>query len=156
MALTILSPATVPAQNAAATESSQASSKLRKSAQEFEAILLQSWLEKMNQSFVGSSESQDAAHDTVSSLGTQAIASALAARGGIGIARMLLGQLQPSRREVQVENSGDIAPSDSGFAPAAAFPAQSTAGPRWRTSGQTAGDSARRASSTIVRIARRG
>ncbi len=49
----------------------------------------------MNQSFVGSSESQDAAHDTVSSLGTQAIASALAARGGIGIANMLLRQLQP-------------------------------------------------------------
>jgi Rod binding domain-containing protein len=71
-----------------------ASSKLVKSAREFEAILLQSWLEKMNQSFVGSSESQDAAHDTVSSLGTQAIATALAARGGVGIARMLLRQLQ--------------------------------------------------------------
>ena len=62
-----------------------ASSKLVKSAREFEAILVQSWLEKMNQSFVGSSESQDAAHDTVSSLGTQAIATALAARGGVGI-----------------------------------------------------------------------
>lgn len=68
--------------------------KLAKAAQEFEAILLTSWLEKMNQSFVGSQESRDPAHDTVSSLGTQAIASALAARGGIGIAGMLLRQLQ--------------------------------------------------------------
>ncbi len=70
--------------------------KLAKAAQEFEAILLTSWLEKMNESFVGSQESQDPAHDTVSSLGTQAIASALAARGGIGIASMLLRQLQPA------------------------------------------------------------
>jgi flagellar protein FlgJ len=83
------------AAEASAPAASQPSSKLKKSAQEFEAILLQRWLEKMNQSFVGSSESQDAAHDTVSSLGTQAIAMALAARGGIGIANMLLRQLQP-------------------------------------------------------------
>jgi Rod binding domain-containing protein len=71
--------------------------KLAKAAQEFESILLASWLEKMNQGFVGSEESQDAAHDTVSSLGTQAIASALAARGGIGLAGMLLRQLQPAQ-----------------------------------------------------------
>jgi Rod binding domain-containing protein len=112
MALTVLPAVNLPAENGAAA---QPASKLRKSAQEFEAILLQSWLEKMNQSFVGSSESQDAAHDTVSSLGTQAIASALAARGGIGIARMLLRQLQPSRREVQAQDSGELAPSDSGL-----------------------------------------
>ncbi len=76
-----------------------APSKLTKAAQEFEAILLTSWLEKMNQSFVGSEESQDPAHDTVSSLGTQAIASALSARGGIGIAGMLLRQLQRAQPE---------------------------------------------------------
>lgn len=81
--------------NAAASTKEQSSSKLKKSAQEFESILLQSWLEKINQSFVGSSENQDAAHDTISSLGTQAIATALAARGGIGIAAMLLRRLQP-------------------------------------------------------------
>jgi len=73
-----------------------ASPKLAKSAREFEAILLQSWMEKMNQSFVGLEDSQDAAHDTISSLGTQAIAGALAARGGIGIANMILRQIQPS------------------------------------------------------------
>ena len=76
-----------------------APSKLAKSAREFEAILLQSWLEKMNQSFVGTEESQDPAHDTVSSLGTQAIATALSARGGIGIADMLLRQLQRAQPE---------------------------------------------------------
>jgi len=68
---------------------------LAKSAREFEAILLQSWLEKMNQSFAGLEQNQDPAHDTLSSLGTQAIAGALAARGGIGIANMILRHLQP-------------------------------------------------------------
>src|SRR5271165_7442043 len=70
------------------------SQKLVKSAHEFEAILLQSWLEKMNHSFAGLEDSQDPAHYTLSSLGTQAIAQALAARGGIGIANMILQHLQ--------------------------------------------------------------
>lgn len=83
-------PSALPANDKAATSSQ----KLAKSARQFEAILLQSWLEKMNHSFAGLEESQDAAHDTLSSLGTQAIAGALAARGGIGIAGMILQHLQ--------------------------------------------------------------
>ena len=116
MAVSVL-PSVTPAENggAAVAPATHASSKLKKSAQEFEAILLQSWLEKMNQSFVGASESQDAAHDTVSSLGTQAIAGALAARGGIGIANMLQRQLQPKREvQVQVQDRRDLGPPDSG------------------------------------------
>lgn len=83
------------------------SAKLLKSAREFEAILLQSWLEKINQSFVGSSESQDPAHDTVSSLGTQAIATALAARGGIGIAHMLLTRLGAVKTSEQTDSEAE-------------------------------------------------
>src|SRR5271165_1955931 len=109
MTLLITPSIKAPAENpAAASRASQPSSKLKKAALEFESILLQSWLEKMNQTFVGASESQDAAHDTVSSLGTQAIASALAVRGGIGIARMLLRQLESADRygrNPQPENS---------------------------------------------------
>ncbi len=82
------------------------SPKLVKAAHEFEAILLQSWLEKMNQSFVGESGSQDPAHDTVSSLGTEAIAQALAARGGIGIAKMILRQL--SRQAPATEGAQEV------------------------------------------------
>lgn len=70
------------------------SPKLVKAARDFEALLLQDWLEKMNQSFVGESASQDPGHDTLSSLGSQAIATALAARGGIGIANTIVHQLQ--------------------------------------------------------------
>lgn len=84
---------------------SAASPKLAKAAREFEAILLQSWLEKMNQSFVGSEDSQDPGHDTLSSLGTQAIAGALAARGGIGIAHMILRQLQPASSPQEADAS---------------------------------------------------
>lgn len=75
------------------------SPKLLKSAHEFEAILLQSWLEKMNHNSLGSEENLDPAHDTVSSLGTQAIATALAARGGVGIAAMLVRQIQTGQAE---------------------------------------------------------
>ena len=85
-------------------------SKLDKAAQEFEAILIQSWLEKMNVNFLGSPDGQDPAHDTVSSLGTQAIATALSARGGIGIARMLVRQVQArehtSHRDVRSQQPG--------------------------------------------------
>ncbi len=70
--------------------------RLVKAACEFEALLLQNLLEKMKQSFVGQEDSQDAAHDTINNLGTQAVAGALVARGGIGIARMLLHQLEPA------------------------------------------------------------
>lgn len=97
--------------------SSADSQKLVKSAREFEAILLQGWLEKMNQSFLGLEKSQDAAHDTISSLGTQAIAKAWAARGGIGIASMIVKQLQPKEtadgsgaRRLRAEATSQLAP----------------------------------------------
>jgi len=69
------------------------SPKLVKAAQEFEAILLSSWLEKLQSSFAGPDDGSDPAHDTLASMGTQAIASALAARGGIGVAKLLLQHL---------------------------------------------------------------
>ncbi len=66
------------------------SPKLVKAAQDFESILLGSWLEKLEASFSGPNDGADPAHDTLASMGTQAIASALAARGGIGIGKLLL------------------------------------------------------------------
>ena len=103
----------IPGQNplpSADRSAAAPSPKLVKAAHEFESILLQSWMEKMNKSFLGTEESQDPAHDTVSSLGTQAIASALSARGGIGIASMILRQLQ-SRAQPSLE--GGQAPPDA-------------------------------------------
>jgi Rod binding domain-containing protein len=72
--------------------------KLVKAARQFESILLQSWLEKMNK-INGNDRREDAAHDTISSLGAEAAASALAQRGGIGIARMILGHFRPHSKD---------------------------------------------------------
>jgi Rod binding domain-containing protein len=78
-----------------------ASPKLVKAAREFEAILLQNWLEKMNKSMASDSDSQDAAHDTITSMGAQAVATALSARGGIGLAGMLLQHLESGGRRTE-------------------------------------------------------
>jgi len=66
--------------------------KLTKVAQEFEGILLSSWLEEVQKGSLDSSEaSLGAGSETLRSLGTQAVAQALAQRGGVGIARMIVG-----------------------------------------------------------------
>ena len=77
------------------------SPKLVKAAQEFEAILLSQWLEKMQKTFSSTDQAKDPAHDTLASMGTQAVATALASRGGIGIGSMLLRQLKSSPAEQQ-------------------------------------------------------
>ena len=65
--------------------------KLTKAAQEFEGILLSSWLEEVQKSSLDPSHaSQDAGSETLRSLGTQAVAQAWAQRGGLGIARMIV------------------------------------------------------------------
>jgi Rod binding domain-containing protein len=65
--------------------------KLKKAAQEFEGVLLSTWLEEMQKSSLGSSRAgQEAGGETLRSLGTQAVAQALAQRGGLGIARMIV------------------------------------------------------------------
>jgi len=65
--------------------------KLTKAAQEFEGVLLSSWLQEMLKSSLDPSDAaQDAGSGTLRSLGTQAVAQALAQRGGLGIARMIV------------------------------------------------------------------
>jgi len=65
--------------------------KLTKVAQEFEGILLSSWLEEVQKGSLDPSQaSLGAGSETLRSLGTQAVAQALAQRGGVGIARMIV------------------------------------------------------------------
>jgi len=65
--------------------------KLTKAAQEFEGVLLTTLLEEFQKSSLDASDaSQGAGSETLRSLGTQAVAQALAARGGLGIARMIV------------------------------------------------------------------
>jgi Rod binding domain-containing protein len=78
----------------AQAEQTQAGSriqKLTKAAQEFEGVLLTALLEEFQKSSLDPSDaSQGAGSETLRSLGTQAVAQALAARGGLGIARMIV------------------------------------------------------------------
>ena len=90
-----------------ATAASVQPARLANAAQEFEGILLSTWLEKLQESFAGQDDGSDPAHGTLASMGTEAIASALAARGGIGIAKMLV---QHFGKPAQASASSDLAP----------------------------------------------
>lgn len=86
--------------------------RIQKSAREFEAMLLGSWLQQAEQSFAtvpGGDDDQDAGtHDQMMSLGVQTLSQAMANSGGIGIAKMI---------ETALEK--EAAKSDSAAKPAA-------------------------------------
>lgn len=67
--------------------------KIDKSAQDFEAMLLGTWLQQAEQSFAtvpGADGDEDGAQrDQMMSLGVQSLSQSLAASGGIGIAKMI-------------------------------------------------------------------
>src|SRR5258708_37665611 len=71
--------------------------KAEKAAQDFEAVLLGSVLESLQKSFAGPSEDEPVGSDNYALMGTQALAAAMSAHGGIGIARMILHQWQQSK-----------------------------------------------------------
>jgi len=70
--------------------------KAEKAAQDFEAVLLGSLLENLQKTFAGNSEDGPAGSSTYTVMGTQALASAMSAHGGIGIARLILQQWRQS------------------------------------------------------------
>jgi Rod binding domain-containing protein len=70
--------------------------KLRKSTQEFEAMLVSSWWQEMQNSFRDPDEEQEAGSDTLQQIGFQSMATAMAASGGIGLARMVFHHLAPA------------------------------------------------------------
>jgi Rod binding domain-containing protein len=70
--------------------------KLRKSTQEFEAMLVSSWWQEMQASFRDPDEEQEAGSDTLQQIGFQSMATAMAASGGIGLARMVFHHLAPA------------------------------------------------------------
>jgi len=67
--------------------------KIDKSAQDFESMLLGTWLQQAEQSFAtvpGADQEEDGAQrDQMLSLGVQSLAQSMAASGGIGIAKMI-------------------------------------------------------------------
>jgi Rod binding domain-containing protein len=90
--------------------------KAGQAAQEFEALLLASWLEEVQQGISAlNHEEQEPGKNTTQAIGMQAIASGVAARGGLGLAKMLLKHLSlaPSA------SSGDFSASSIPELPAA-------------------------------------
>ncbi len=73
--------------------------RLAKAAQEFEAVLLGTLLSSLRQS-LGSApgDTGESGDDDYSFMGVQALATALAARGGLGIAKSVLQQLPGNRK----------------------------------------------------------
>jgi Rod binding domain-containing protein len=89
--------ATGPKPVAEATTDTKTDPKLKKAASDFESILVTSWLEKMRDAFSLDGKSEDAmpGGDSMTALATQAVAQAMAARGGFGIGKMLYDRMRP-------------------------------------------------------------
>jgi Rod binding domain-containing protein len=82
--------------------------KLRKVAQEFEGILISQLCDQFQMGFSSlSGETPMAGSETLNSLAVQALSTALASRGGLGIGQMLVRQLEPSLNRSQANQMGE-------------------------------------------------
>jgi Rod binding domain-containing protein len=91
---------TVPHRPGASSASGQpetsAHKRLRKAAQEFESILISQLLGKFDMGFSPlAGDSPTAGSETLNSLAVQTLSGAMASRGGFGIGKMLVHQLEP-------------------------------------------------------------
>jgi Rod binding domain-containing protein len=73
--------------------------KTENAARDFEAMLLTSLLDSLEKTFCGASDAGFAGADDYRLMGTQALAAAVAAGGGIGIARLILRHMEPRHIE---------------------------------------------------------
>jgi peptidoglycan hydrolase FlgJ len=71
--------------------------KNEKAARDFEALLLGPVLDSLQKSFAGNEDAHTVGAADYRQMGTQALAQAIAARGGIGIAQLILQHLQPPK-----------------------------------------------------------
>lgn len=76
--------------------------KLKKAATQFEAMLLEKWWSSMKESGLSEDDSSDPGQGTLDNVGMQAMSTAVAGAGGIGIASMLVHSLQG---EIASENA---------------------------------------------------
>lgn len=78
--------------------------KLKRAATDFEAMLLAKWWSSMKDSGLGEQDdSTDPGHDTLDAMGIQAMSSAVASRGGLGIGAMLVHSLLSNAEEGSAE-----------------------------------------------------
>jgi Rod binding domain-containing protein len=81
----------------ASPPSAKAIGKNEKAARDFEALLLTPVLDSLEKTLSGNEDSKTPGASDYRLMGTQALAQAIAARGGIGIARLILRHLQPPK-----------------------------------------------------------
>lgn len=77
--------------------------KIEKGAQQFEAILIGSWLKDAEQSLgsvPGGDENQDSGGEQMMSLGVQSLATSLAASGGIGMGKMIANAMHATQDQL--------------------------------------------------------
>jgi Rod binding domain-containing protein len=101
--------------------------KIDKSAQEFESMLLSTWLQQAEQSMAsvpGADDQDDQSgglKDQMMSLGVQSLSTAMAASGGIGIGKMIAHALHAAaahRQEAEAQASKSVTSGTSGAAEA--------------------------------------
>ena len=91
------------------------SAKIDKGSQQFEAILIGSWLKDAEQSFgsvPGGNDNQDSGGEQMMSLGVQSLATSLAASGGIGIGKMIAKAMHATQDKLNppTTTTANIAP----------------------------------------------
>ncbi|MGA7156976.1 MAG: hypothetical protein WBY53_09030 [Acidobacteriaceae bacterium] len=99
--------------SAATTRSDDA--KIDKGAQQFESILVGTWLKEAEQSFAtvpGGDSDGDAGGEQMMSLGVQTLSNALAASGGIGIGKMVAKAMHAAADKAQT--AGPAAVKETG------------------------------------------
>jgi Rod binding domain-containing protein len=101
-------------QLAKAPASSKDDAKIQKGAQEFESILVGSWLQQAEQSFAtlpGADDDQDPGRDQMMSLGVETLSKSMAASGGIGIARMIAKAMHAAADKAEAQPSAQAGPT---------------------------------------------
>lgn len=104
--------------------------KMEQAAREFESILLTQWLEQAHSAFAGvpggdeDDTEAEAGEGQLRSLGMQALATGVSKAGGLGIARMILHQLQQQSQPTTSESAsaGSRRPGTATNVPARIFP----------------------------------
>jgi peptidoglycan hydrolase FlgJ len=91
MNLSISAPAALPSSHPAGK------TKAERAAREFEAVLLGSLLSSLQKTFAGTPGGNSSENSNYTAMGTQALASAMAARGGLGIAQLILRQWRQTK-----------------------------------------------------------
>jgi Rod binding domain-containing protein len=89
--------------------------KIDKGAQQFESILVGTWLNEAQQSFAsvpGGDSDRDAGGDQMMSLGVQSLSTSLAASGGLGIGKMIAKAMHAAADRANAAVSASAKPAE--------------------------------------------